>query len=745
MATEKEIERLVVRLIGDGSKYQKMLKDAEVSTKKTTAQIDKSIKKFDVLQKKLNAIGAGFKSAGQKMRAVGTKLSLAVTLPIVGMGLAAIKFGSDFQSGFAGVEKTVDATTEQLAVMRQEFRNLATTEVPIAVEELLSIGEAAGQLGIANDSIIDFTKTMALLGVTTNLESEEAASSLAKFANVTGMSQDKFSNLGSSIVALGNSLATTERDIVSMATRLAGAGSIIGLTESQILAIAGSLSSVGLQAEAGGTAFSKLFLTITEQVATSGKELESFARVSGKTVEEFSNQWRTNAAGAIVDFLSGLNQLETEDKVITLVKDLRIEGTRMTAALLQSSNAVDLMKTALKTSEEAFQENTALAAEAAVRFKTFSAQVVFLKSAFKDLGLEVFIIVEPALRGLIKTIKGVVFWFINLSSGIKKFIVVALIVAAIIAPILLAVATLMSFIGFVASGLAIALPALGAAVAFLGGPIAVITGALLGLMALITAITLGVGVLFKKGKLDINVEHSLKKEAKEEKEAEEAAKRGGAIPLSGRAAIDKMVTDKMVDFSTIFSDQRRREMAERFLGVDKFDANVAILQGVFNTIKDKVDSVFSPEDLFAGRPGAPGTAQEKRRDTNFANLSQQPATQQQKSPTIPQIPIPSNLTDSGKRPPNFQAWTAIQNSALGMSAGMSNFQTPSLQITPRPLGPETSMDPLQFRSGNSMDPPQLRTEPGESQTLSKIETILAEIRDNQTSSDGATTPAELLN
>ncbi|MBN1610375.1 MAG: phage tail tape measure protein, partial [Polyangiaceae bacterium] len=219
--------------------------------------------------------------AGQSMMAAGAKMTAGVTAPIVGLGVAAAKAAIDVESAFAGVIKTTDGLVDSTGTLtaageslKQQFRDLAK-EVPLAVEELMHIGEIGGQLGIGKDQLIEFTRTIAALGVSTNLSTDEAATALARISNIFAVSTDDMgenvARLGSTIVALGNNFATTEAEITNFALRIAGAGKIAGLSQADILAIGTAMSSVGVQAEAGGTAVQKVLIAMNTAVTSTGQ------------------------------------------------------------------------------------------------------------------------------------------------------------------------------------------------------------------------------------------------------------------------------------------------------------------------------------------------------------------------------------------------------------------------------------------------------------------------------------------
>lgn len=309
-----------------------------------------------------------------------------------------LEAGMSFESAFTGVLKTVEGSPEQLAAVREGIKQLAL-DIPATVEEISAVAESAGQLGVATDDVLSFTRTMIDLGQSTNLSAEEAASSLAKFANITGMAAENYGRLGSVVVGLGNNYATTEADIVAMSTRLAASGKLAGLTEPQIMALATSMSSVGIEAEAGGTAMTQTLTSIEKAVSKGGKDLSEFARISGMSAEKFAQMWKADAMSAIQAFIGGLGALDAQGESATLVLDeLGLSGVRQSNMLKSMALAADSMTGAVALANTAWAENTALTEEAAKRYDTTESKLAMLNNAFVGVKAAIGDALDPALR-----------------------------------------------------------------------------------------------------------------------------------------------------------------------------------------------------------------------------------------------------------------------------------------------------------------------------------------------------------
>ena len=356
-----------------------------------------------------------------------TVAGAAIGASLVGVAKAAV----DYEAALAGVKKTTDPTAIQFAAFEQGFRNLANT-IPVSAKELANMGAMAGQLGIHNESLLTFVETMAKLQTATNIIGEEGAAELAKFMNIMGTSQDRVSNLGSSLVDLGNNFATTEKDILDMALNLAGAGKQIGLSEGSVFGLATALSSVGIEAEKGGSAFSKVMINMAKAVdemdTTAGSKLREFAGVSGMTAEEFANLFNSNPVEAIAAFVEGLGTAnERGTTAIGILSEMNIKEVRLRDTLLRAGGAHKLFNDAINRGNQAFRDNTALQREFQTFSETTASKLALAKNRLTDVAIEAGNKLLPVLADFLKNssgwidgVKGMVEWFSKLPPGIQN-------------------------------------------------------------------------------------------------------------------------------------------------------------------------------------------------------------------------------------------------------------------------------------------------------------------------------------
>ena len=489
----KDVEKLLKLDPGNTellTQKQKLLKDAIAETKEKLATLktaaeqanealargDISQAQYDALQREIAETEAKLKDlesqasksavALEKIAATGTKLqgvgntitgvgkSLApLSAAAAAVGVAGVKAATDWESAFAGVKKTTDATEQEYEELAAGIQKMAT-ETASSAEDIAAVAEAAGQLGISKEHLLEFTKTMVMLGDSTNLSADEAAVALARFLNITGESTGNVDRLGAAIVDLGNNFATDEASIVAMSTRLASAGTLAGLTSTDILALSTAMSSVGIQAEAGGTAMTQT-LTAIEKAASdaangSTAALDRIASVAGMSSAEFASAWERRPIEALQAFIAGLGSLDEKGESATLVLDeLGMSGVRQSNMLKSLALASGVLSDAIDTSSTAYQNNTALTDEASKRYQTFASQVSQLKEAFKAVAVDIGNILIPILRNLMSVLQVVLNWWNNLSDGTKNFIVQIGSLIAILSPVLIIGGKIISGVGTV--------------------------------------------------------------------------------------------------------------------------------------------------------------------------------------------------------------------------------------------------------------------------------------------------------
>ena len=361
------------------------------------SKMERYNKAIDKAEKTTNKFAERAGRAGRALALLGA--------PIVAFGAISVRAAVRFDTALVGVGKTTNATEAELELLGRQFRQMAL-EIPVAATELANIGEIAGRLGVDIENIPEFTKTVADLGVATDLSSEAAAQFLARFQAITQLPANEIENFGSALVALGNTLATSEPEIAAFALRIAGAGKVAGLTQAEILGIAGSFSALGVRAQRGGTAVQKVLFTMIEAIKTAGPELQTFAETAGITSEEFAKLFEEDAGEAFTRFVEGLGS--SGDEAFSILSQLGLADQRLIQAFITLGNAGSNLRDNIDLSTNAFAENIALITEAERRYASAASQFKIFLNNVTELAIVVGNVLLPPLLSLVEVITPII-------------------------------------------------------------------------------------------------------------------------------------------------------------------------------------------------------------------------------------------------------------------------------------------------------------------------------------------------
>jgi TP901 family phage tail tape measure protein len=304
------------------------------------------------------------------------------------LGGGAIVAAAKWEDAFADVRKTVDSSEAGFKRMETGLRNLAKT-IPVSATELAHLAGEAGALGVAAKDIVGFTKVAAMLGTATDMSASDAANSLARLGNIMRQKTvNDFERMGATLVDLGNKGASTEGEISAMALRIAGAGKTLGLSAKQVLGLSASLANLGIRAEMGGSAISRVMLEMQSAIASGGDAFDAFADIADVSGKKFAQVFAKDPTRALQLFTDGINQANKSGVDMKAMLDsVGLGEIRVRDTLLRLAGAQDEVTKGQKIANEAWGENTALTEEANKRYKTTSSQFQILKNRIFDVGI----------------------------------------------------------------------------------------------------------------------------------------------------------------------------------------------------------------------------------------------------------------------------------------------------------------------------------------------------------------------
>lgn len=389
-AASSTAKGVAASLKGQEANYKRLSRMAASTSASTTQNIAQ-------IGDQLVVTGGKFYAYGEQMKAAGAAMTAAITAPMIGLAAYSGQAAVSYDTALANVRKVTNMTEGELQKLGQAAIDLSTTQ-PVDAQTILNIEAMGAQFGLADDQLQGFAKTVSGLDIATDMNAETAATQMAQFKNIVNMSDEDMGRYGSTIVDLGNNFSTTESKIGATALRFASAGKQAGLSEPQILALSAAMSSMGIEAEMGGSSLSQVFAIIGKSVADGGSRLEAFAKTSGMSVDQFKQAWETDAAGAFQAILKGVS---SADDMNVALEAMGITSIRQSDVMRRLAGRTDLVASALGHATTAWQENTALQAEVDQRNESMASRLQVLKNRIDAIAIQVGV---PLVNALISAL-----------------------------------------------------------------------------------------------------------------------------------------------------------------------------------------------------------------------------------------------------------------------------------------------------------------------------------------------------
>lgn len=389
---------------------------------KVRADTDKATKELSKLTKEVKKLSKGVKTNSKTMKLSEksfngvAKATSNFNTQLVALASTYLSFQgakklvlttAEVEAGFIGIAKTTGLVGREFEELEKSLLDMSTSMAGVELSGLQAVAETAGQLGITGvDNILEFTRVISMMGTATDLSAEEAAIAMADLGESLNIPIKDFERLGSVINEVSNNSSANARQIVSYAQRISGVGKTFGLTADEIIAFSATLKAVGVSAELGGTALSKVMLEML-------KDTEAFAKASGVSFEEFSKLMADEPVKALELFIQSIGKLDKFEKIKAL-DDLGLKSSQVTQTMLKLSSATGLLTKNLKLSGDEWIRNTSLQKEYETAASGLEAQWTRVENALTVLGYKIGKELLPMFKELIDdTVK----WLDALDDG----------------------------------------------------------------------------------------------------------------------------------------------------------------------------------------------------------------------------------------------------------------------------------------------------------------------------------------
>ena len=406
-----------------------------IETTEELKKLEEQAKRSGVAVQEIAAKGEKLKEMGNKVTNVG-KAFMPATVAIAGLGAAAVKTASDFDTQMSKVQAISGATGKQFDDLKAKAREMGS-KTKFSASEAGAAFEYMAMAGWKTEDMLDGIEGIMNLAAASGEDLATTSDIVTDALTAFGLSA-KDSGHFADILAAASSNANTNVSMMGETFKYAApiAGALGYTAEDTALAI-GLMANAGIKSSQAGTSLRKMMT-----------ELQGEIKISGQAIGDVTIQ-TTNADGSMRELndilmdcraaFAGLTESEKASAAEALVGKTAMSG--FLAIMNASEEDVNKLATAIGNCDGASQKM------ADTMQDNLEGQLTKLKSALQELAISFGEILIPVVRDIVAHIQKFVDWLNSLDEGTRKFIVKLALLVAAIGPVLIVVGKVMTAVG----------------------------------------------------------------------------------------------------------------------------------------------------------------------------------------------------------------------------------------------------------------------------------------------------------
>jgi TP901 family phage tail tape measure protein len=387
--------------------------------------------------------GEKFKTAGAKIKNTGEKLTLGVTLPLVGIGIAAVSTQAQYETTMNQLAVATDAPVEAMTRLKDLAKQLGAETVfsaNDAAEAMLEL--AKGGFTPAQIAGGGVQATMAL-AATEGMALADAATITSNAMNTFGIKAKNAARIADALA--GGSIASSA-SVEGLAQALSQVGpgaSNAGLNMRQTVGVLAAFADNGIKGSDAGTSLKTMLARLVPSTKEAAAEMErlglDFVDAKGNIVPI------TNVAKQLQDKLGGMSEAQ---RIAALQTIFGSDATRAATVLMKEGAS------GLQTYIDATSKSGAANEMAAARMEGTAGAMEKVKGTIETALLAIGEALAPIITQVSDFVREWVDRFQQLDPATQKVIVIVGLLAAAIGPVLIVMGLVVGAIGSIMTALA---------------------------------------------------------------------------------------------------------------------------------------------------------------------------------------------------------------------------------------------------------------------------------------------------